>query len=333
MDIKIAENKKFIENLFWAKKNSYFPKKAKEKIKKIEIEKKSPNWAKEGILLRYKVHLGDEKIIIRGTSKLNESKKNAWLVMNYLYKNGFAKGKFQVAKPLDYIKEINLLLYKEAKGQTFSEIMANGEREKIFLSIKNIAGWLAAFHSLKTKGMPINNKCRRENNSNVLLAAKSLFPALKQKILTTEKMLALKKKAPFGKTIIHNDFYPNNIIINKNRVLVIDFDKSCIGQYMNDLATITAVFNLPDQLWKINLRQKNKEKAKKIFLEEYASKSGEAKEKIISNIGPYLFDVYLRQLNYYIKFAQKSFPYINKQGKASFGKKVEMILDIIKRQV
>jgi Ser/Thr protein kinase RdoA (MazF antagonist) len=48
--------------------------------------------------------------------------------------------------------------------------------------------------------------------------------------------------------IIHNDFIPSNIIFNKDKATVVDFDWSCRGPLIKDLGIALAEWSLPDGL-------------------------------------------------------------------------------------
>ncbi len=107
----------FIEPYFIKKKDCFFPDKKKKKIKEVKIKQISPSWAKKTCLAKYEIVFDDSsEKIVRGTAKKGSPKKDVWKIMNFLYQNLSKDKTLAVARPLDYLENINLLLYEEAPG-------------------------------------------------------------------------------------------------------------------------------------------------------------------------------------------------------------------------
>ena len=146
-DIFKILDKKYIQNIFEKKKKTFFPSK-KGKILRVEIKKTSPDWAERTCLAQYKIFFSNNSFkTVRGTAKVDGSRKWSYRVMNYLYENGFKKGRFLVPKPLDYIGTNDLFIYEEVQGEPLSQIIDKNQYSSKLS--KDIAIFLFKIHSLK----------------------------------------------------------------------------------------------------------------------------------------------------------------------------------------
>lgn len=296
---KILE-KKYIQNLFEKKKKFFFPFK-KGKISEVKIEKTSPNWAKRTCLVRYKIFFSDGSFkTIRGTAKVDGSRKWSYKIMNHLYENGFSKGRFLVPKPLAYIDNNGLFIYEEAQGKPLSLIIDKNQYSPKLS--KDIAKLLFKIHSLKSirfkkKALIFTTKDYLKTYKRI----KKIFPRVAN-FFPLEK-IHLVQKLEEESSSIHGDFYTGNLIINGNKIILIDFDKAGQGPILYDLASFCYCFEFPKSIWPIPLSQADVNKYQDIFLKSYAEMAGWDLSWLKGILNKYLAKVSLNALNYYTGLA------------------------------
>jgi len=315
-------DKNYIEKLFEKKKNIYFPSLKNKKILDIRIKKRTPDWMKESCLASYEVVFSDStKKVIWATAKIGESKKKAFKVLNYLYNNGFNKGTFQVRKPLDYIKEINALFYEEVKGTPLELIL---EKKKLPLRLfRKLAEFLFRLHSLKlrkSKAKILKLKDYRE----CFRELKRLTP-IYQPLFPSFKKIAFLKKLQKGNYLLHGDFYPSNIIIRKNKLFLIDFDKAGEGNFLIDLLAFYFWFELP-KIKPLKMAPREIEERRDVFLEHYCKLSNLNFQGIKMDLKKFKVKILLDCLHYVTFRASQGWKKIDKKLKSEFRNSIKIIL-------
>jgi len=328
--IEKAEDPVFIEKFFKKNFKIYFPDVKKEKIKKIEIEKKSPIWAKDTSLLRYKIFFDSQLKIVRGSAKKTHSKKKIFFLMNYLYWHGFNKGSYRIPKPLDYFEKANLLLYEEVEGETFASMLAQNKLKKIEQNVKRIAQWLAKLHTTKIKGVLFEKALflGKRKYQKMFSDIENLMPSLKKDLKFSIDLdlvqQAWRKKEYFA--LIHNDFYPGNIIIQDSKIFGIDFDRAGIGPFLMDLATFYGCFDFPKEIWQIGLTKSERKKIQNLFLKVYCKKRNMQLKKIKDLLKPFLLKIFLDQIHYHFYFAKRGWRYMDKTAKNTAQRKIQALI-------
>lgn len=333
--IEKAEDLAFMEKFFEKNFKIYFPEVKKRIIKKIEIEKKSPTWAKETALLRYKIFFDSKFKIIRGSAKKTHSKKRVFFLINYLYFHGFNKGKYRVPRPIDYLEKANLLLYEEVKGEVFSSIIEKRKKRKIESDVKRIARWLAKLHATKIKRGLFKKALflGKRKYQKMFFDIKKLMPSLK-KDLKFSINLNLVQQAWNKKeylALIHNDFYPGNIIIQDSKVFGIDFDRAGMGPFLMDLATFYGCFDFPKEIWQTDLTKSERKKLQNLFLEVYCKKRNVQLKKIQDLLKPFLLKIFLDQIHYHFYFAKRGWRYMDRTEKNAAQRKIQALVLTVKK--
>lgn len=287
----------YIRKIFEQRKGIYFPSFKNKKISKIEIEKTSPAWAQRTCLVRYKIFFSDDSFkIIRGTAKVNGSKKWSYKIMKFLYENGFGKGKFQVPKPLDYIDEIGLFIYEDEPGLPFSLILETGDLSQINNGLKNIALWLRKLHSFKNQNFKKAVFPKKAGYLKVFEKIKKFLPKLKNDLNSLPELSFIDQDWKENKYLIHNDFYPSNIVISKNKIYGIDFDRAGQGPYLMDLASIYASLEFPKKVWPLNLSEVQIKKLQDTFLKKYCQLNSLDVKKTKKELNKFLIKVFLDRI-------------------------------------
>lgn len=331
---KILENS-FAKTLFKQKRGIYFPSLKNEKISNIEISRIDPDWAKKTCLVRYKIFFNKKNLrIIRGSAKIGKGKKEAWEIMNYLYYRGFDKGNSRIAKPIDFIKRFNLLLYEEAPGSPFSQILEKSDIPKITQQFKNIAKWLAKLHSLPLPKKTILRETiflDTKDYLQIFNKIKKFMPELKNYLIPIGKIKLINKIWMEPKSLIHNDFYPGNIIVKSKCIYSIDFDRSRIGPPLMDVAALYGCLEFPKEVWKLNFSKREIKYLQKTFLETYCNLLSLNYEGTKIKLKDFLTKVYLNQITYYAALAFEGWPFLTKAAKKGFISKIKSLLIKIKK--
>jgi len=325
---KILE-KKYIQNLFNKKKNIYFPFLKSKKILNIQVKKRMPEWVKESCLVSYKIFFSDSITkIVWATAKIGESKKRTFKVLSHLYNKGFNKGFFQAPRPLDYIKGQNALFYEEAEGNSLELIL---EKNKLPLELfKKLAEFLFQIHSsrfkkVKAKTLKIKDykKCLKE--------LKKMTPFC-QSILPPLKKIIFLKELNEGNNFIHGDFYPSNIIIGKNKIFLIDFDKAGKGNFLLDLLSFYFWFDL-QKIKPLKLSSKEIEKCRNVFLEHYCKLSNLNFPKIKLKLKKFKVKIFLNCLHYVTFRASRGWRKIDQNLKNEFTSSFKILLKKINQSL
>ena len=149
--------------------------------------------------------------------------------------------------------------------------------------IKNLAKQIKKLHKIKTKAKTYDLK-------SDLLNYKKILKDKKSKKIISESLKSLKKLKKFKKELVltHHDLNPKNIIFNKNKIKIIDWEYAGINDRFFDLAAICIEFKL------------NK-KEEELFLSYYLKKIDKNKYSKLKNfktIYKNLCDLWFEKLNY-----------------------------------
>lgn len=323
-----AINEGYIDKLFEAKKLIYFFEQGDKKINAIEIEKISPSWAKETCLAKYKVFFGKNDFkIVRGAAGVDSKKRNAWQIMNFLAKQDFTQGDWRIARPLDFISEFNLLLYEETQGISLSAIVQKRDIWEIEAGLKKAAGWLAKLHELNVEKekLPTAVFLKAQDYKKVFQKIGSFTPDLKNDLALVAE-LKFKEISQDKKVLIHNDFYPGNIIINQQVVCGIDFDKSGLGVRLMDAATLFGWFGLPKEISSLNFTRKDVDNFQKIFLESYCYLCGLDYSETRKKLKIFLAKIFFDQAHDYAIMAAKGWDSLDHQAKNNYQEKIKALV-------
>ncbi len=318
----ILEND-YVEKLFDEKKLIYFSEQRDAKITKIEIKKKSPEWARETCLAEYKIFFDDGSIkIVRGTASRKDSKKNVWLIMKYLKRRVLC-----VARPLDFISQINFLLYEEVAGAPLADIFQAGDSKKIEKVLKEAGKWLAKLHGLVPEKVfrPALFLGAKDYGSAFKKIAK-LAPRLKKYFLSFEKLVCIDKISREKTALIHNDFYPGNVILASGGICAIDFDKSGLGPPLMDVAMLFGWLDMARDVWKSDFSKNDIQKFQKVFLASYCGDACLDHLGVRRGLNKLLVKVYLDQAYNYIDMYVRGREYLGGPDKKDFEKKIGIFL-------
>ena len=271
-----VKNKKYMRKFFEKIVKDFFPPGSRLKNIKIfdtgEFEfKKSLKYQ-----LTFKTPAGkiDQKII-RGNVPSRDTReeiKIADLSQKILYRKGFAFTPFHVPLSLGFYPKINLVLYEEYPGLTFSKYIRKKPKDLIYLT-KQAALWLARFHELNiNKGKIRSLNLIKKEVGYFKEDYKNYYPGIYAAGSTIlENSFPLFKELVYAHhdqfCLTHGDFNPHNIIINKNSIGVIDWGRSCLFDPISDLANLIAQMNLI--MWRGGFDLATAISVKKTFIDAY----------------------------------------------------------------
>lgn len=225
-------DQKYMEDFFQKELPKYFP--DFKKLVSLKIKDNSSAEFKKAIeySLIYKKNNGQvSPIIIRGNIPSLDTTYEAEIandILQALSKKGFSEGKFQTNKPLDYYPELRILLYQDFPGETLTDFITN-KKNDIEMIVAKSAEWLLKFHQLKLKIGKVKTFEREAQEAewfqmNYHLLNNGLASSCESimaKILKLKKSFAnvVEKEA----VTIHGDYHPDNILIDGDKIGVIDF--------------------------------------------------------------------------------------------------------------
>lgn len=326
----------YVHKLFDNKKLIYFPELKDENLMAVEIEKLSPSWAKETCLAKYRLSFsGDIIKIIRGKANLNEAARQTWQIMNYLYSRGFSVGQEQIARPLDFIEENNFLLYEEAPGTPLSLIIQSGDFDRSSACFKKAALWLAKLHAIKADGedLPAAVFLNSADFIGIFSWLANLFPGLKEDLIPLSALNFIVGLQDEEKNLIHNDFYPGNLIFGQEIVYGIDFEKSGWGSRWLDVATLWGWLAFPDAIQRLDLNAKKPQELQAVFLETYCSACRLDYLSSQQSLKKYLAKIYLDQIYYYSIFCAKGCDFFGAEDKHGYEIKIKALLQEVKQNL
>jgi len=321
----------YIKKLFSEERKKFFPEIKNAVITDLKIKEVSPSWAKDTCLNKYEVTLNNKYTKkIRETSESKKSKKGVWEIMNFLYTSPINVPQKTIARPIDFISQYNLLFYEEVPGTPLSQLMAENNKTEVKRALILAAQWLAKLHRIKFKTKIKKAFYPQTRGYKILFKQiKKYFPNLK-KDLVQDKILEFTDEIwKTENVLIHADFYPGNIIVNKDQLFIIDFDKAGSGPGLMDIATLYGALEFPNSVWKIRFNQKELKELQTAFLKKYCQSRGINYTKTKSNLKMFLAKIFLDQIRYYFYFDLQNIKRMPKEYKTNLSNKLrDLILKV-----
>jgi hypothetical protein len=327
---KILE-KDYIKKFFEKKRGLYFPSLKNKKIVDIQIKKESPDWAENSCLAKYKIFFSNSNSkTIRGTSHIDGSRERSFKILKFLYQKNPQPDLFEIPRPLDYLKETKTLLYEEVEGTPLSLLLEKERTKSIEKIFEKTAYFLSFLHSIKG----IRGKAKfltLKDYRKTFWQIKKIFPEFSSLIPPLKKISfleSLKKPSDF----LHGDFYPSNVIVNENKIGIIDFDKSGRGHFFADLSSFVYWFDLP-KIKPIKFSEKEIKKFREIFLKIYCQKKNLDFLKTREKLEKFKVKTFLDCLHYVTILSYYGWKKIDKKLKGQFRGSTKNILKKIKNSL
>lgn len=265
-----------------------------EKGANIQIEEKVPRVESDIFILLVKNNKDTQRLFVKiikeesfiSSGSLNRRMQAEYncLEENYNYFN--AKTMFRAVKPIAFFPEWHAIVTAETPGLVLKPVIMCYTR---LLSLQDIesfkkvlflcGSWLRDFHhNVKTatdfemEGITLYLSKRLEKLEDVGLVRKEIGKVLRKKMEAIEQ--AYIRFVP--SVLLHNDFIPGNILVDRERICVLDFSWVGKGCHYFD---ITAFWLELQRLGEMpHYSKRNVSLLQKAFLEGYGGIDQESKE-------------------------------------------------------
>jgi thiamine kinase-like enzyme len=210
-------------------------------IAKIEFIRHKPG---RRCLIEYELVNDDgERIILIGKIRAKGTDFHSYELQKYLWKSGFIDDSvdgISVPEPMGVIPEWQMWLQRKVEGVTFTQLLTSNN--SVLLG-KRIA---EAAHKLHTTNIPPR---RSHTMNDELRILHERIPLVIQKYPQWQERLEriLAECDYFGNHTlelkycgIHRDFYPDQVIVNNERLYLIDLDLYCQGNPALDIGNFIA---------------------------------------------------------------------------------------------
>jgi len=221
-----------------------------------------------------------ETLLIYATAHSDEPRLNSFEALTFLWQNGFNQENLTIPKPLFYSPEFNAFFYQGLHGENLYQYIRRKDIQTVELIVVQAAAWFAKLHHLsaiaaKAKNFnPLNSRIETiiPGMAHALTKVQNQEPRYYEVCRQAYEAINQEEKDFLSSTeerwLIHGDAHPENIIIiNKDKIGVIDFTDICLADYARDLGTFL------QQLEFMMLRkiedQKEVKKIKQLFLNSY----------------------------------------------------------------
>ncbi|MFH1255187.1 MAG: aminoglycoside phosphotransferase family protein [bacterium] len=214
------------------------------------------------------------------TAHSDEPRLNSFEALVFLWQNGFNKGKLTIPKPLFYSPDFNAFFYQGIEGKNLYQYIRAKDTDAVRSIAVKAASWFAKLHHLsataaKAKNFnPLNSLIETiiPGMANALTKVKIQEPRYFEICRQAYEIINKKEKKFLSSTekrwLIHGDAHPENvIIIDKNKIGVIDFTDICLADYARDLGTFSQ--QLEFMMFRKIGDQTEIEKTKQLFLKSY----------------------------------------------------------------
>ena len=184
--------------------------------------------------------------------------------------------KVNLAPPVGYIGALGLTLQEEIRGERLGGFASDIRFTK---RARQTGRMLAAMHGLS---LPLTTRRRPEDEAHVVLRWAGVLAAVRPDLgprveRLRDRLVAMLLAETRMSAPVHGDFHHTNILVQDDRVAIIDLDEMAFGDPMMDVGRFLASLRIP------SLRAFGKasglEKAGEAFLLEYRARSGADMER------------------------------------------------------
>ena len=182
---------------------------------------------------------------------------------------------FDVGRPVAYLSSLRTLIQEETPGTTLYEILLLGEDEAT-QALRKFATSLAALH-LNSVTIPRRHSLQNELNvlrtyeRHLQQACPSLRPEIEEIVDTIVTELEEVTPAP-----THGDLHAQNVLVDGDRVALIDFDDFAAGDPVRDVAKVLALLSNAATIKWPPLSHDRAQRAARTFAQEYFTHVSEA---------------------------------------------------------
>lgn len=167
-----------------------------------------------------------------------KDRADVFLGMKQVSQNGFApEAEFSIPAPVAYIPELNLLLIEKVEGSLATDAFVNSDEALRARVAERCALWLAHFHN-SVPPLGTVYKLTADRMQSWVHRLVSPFRALEDKAQLLSQQLELASSALEDVDVCacHGGFWHEQIILNSERVVTVDWDNHCTADPARDVA-------------------------------------------------------------------------------------------------
>jgi hypothetical protein len=202
---------------------------------------------------------------------MDDSGAHAYDVLQNLWHGGFdGNQSYQVPEPLCFVDEYQLLLMREASGETLASHL--GQDGKAARGVRQAARWLRQLHSSPVRVGKVDQPWYMflKLSDRLAKAAASHPQELKRLTAMLVQLGELAERREAGEVVQgHGQFRPIHVFLCGETVTVIDVDRSAPSDPAKDLAEF--VHRLRTTLWRNSGSMAHANRLTDAFLGEYAA--------------------------------------------------------------
>ena len=220
---------------------------------------------------------------IYGSAHSDESRKNSFEALSFLWRRGFGQGNLTVPRPLFFSEYFNGYFYRGVQGNNLYHYIRQQNTQEVENIISKAAAWFAKLHGLPANRAKNFNKLNSRVETVIpgydLIFTKlqKYYPDHCQAYRQTFEHIRRQEKeflkATKKRWLIHGDAHPENVIkMSAQTIAVIDFTDICLADFARDLGAFLQQFEfmsirkIPDENYLA--------KIKNLFLDNYFKLSG-----------------------------------------------------------
>ena len=233
VDLNFLLDKEKVEDFINQRSHDLFG--SSDYVEVVEISRTATyNKSSYNVLYIIKVHGGIKEI--RASASQQISKVANFQLLKFIYENGFDSGKFLIAKPLGYFEDFNVMFYENIQGKPLM-VELTTSLDELVSKIKPCAQMLKKIHGLPKPEISLWEANKFFEFKDLERGAlRNYYPQIATKL--DDVLVSIKKKINSNKTSVfcHGDFQPSNLIINQDKIYVLDFDLVSLFDKEYDIA-------------------------------------------------------------------------------------------------
>jgi Phosphotransferase enzyme family len=203
----------------------------------------------------------------------DESGAHAYEVLHNLWCGGFDRRQcYQVPEPLCFVAEYQLLLMREARGETLASYLSQ-DGGKAVTGVREAARWLLQLHSSPLRVGKVDQPWYMflKLSDRLAKAASSHPQELKNLTAMLVRLGELAERREQGEVVqAHGQFRPIHVFLSGETVTVIDVDRSVPADPAKDLAEF--VHRLRSTILRGSGSMRRTNLLTRTFLDEYAAR-------------------------------------------------------------
>jgi phosphotransferase family enzyme len=163
--------------------------------------------------------------------------------MRLLCDSGFGlDGPFRIPRPVQHFPNLHLIFQGKAHGSKLRTFLGRGNDAS--LGYARMTGlWLAKLHNLRPSPSQVCNYANEIASLRRFVAAVTADQPQLALELKRHATIAEHRFSSFQgvrATMVHGDFHPDHIFVDRNLVTVIDFERFCVTDPARDLGSFIA---------------------------------------------------------------------------------------------